>query len=94
VQVVATAQSFRWHFGDGTSTTTTEPGAPYPAMDITHRYTDAHVTVRASVDVAYTGRFRVGDGAWQTIPGSVTIAGPSAPLRVSEATAMLSGDYG
>ena len=93
VQIVATPQSFTWHYGDGTSTRTSEPGAPYPATDITHNYKDAHVTVRTSVDVAYGGRFRVGSGEWQTIPGSVTIAGPLAPLRVSEATAVLSGNY-
>lgn len=93
VQVVATPQAYLWHYGDGTSANTAEAGAPYPATDITHSYTDAHTTVLTSVDVAYAGRFRVGNGAWQTIPGAVTITGPPAPLRISEATAVLSGDY-
>jgi hypothetical protein len=94
VQVEASPRSFVWHYGDGATSTTASPGAPYPAKDITHEYTDAHVTVQTSVDVSYSGRFRVGGGAWQDIPGIVTIAGPSAPLRISEASGVLSGNYG
>lgn len=93
VEIVATPESFTWHFGDGTGARTTTPGAPYPAMDVTHEYTDAHVTVQTSVDVTYSARFSVSGGAWQTIPGAVTISGPAAPLRVVEATAVLSGNY-
>ncbi len=93
VQIHATPSSFRWHYGDGSSGTTATPGAPYPAKDVTHNYARAHRTVQTSVDVTYTARFRVGNGAWQTIPGAVTIAGPPSPLRISEATAVLSGNY-
>jgi hypothetical protein len=93
VQVEATPDSFTWHYGDGDSNTTADPGAPYPSKDITHKYFDAHVTVRPSVDVTYSGRFRVGDGPWQVIPGTVTIPGPGTPLRISEATPVLSGNY-
>ncbi len=49
--------------------------------------------MQPSVDVTYTARFRVNGGAWQDIPDTVTIAGPSTDLRVSEATAVLSGQY-
>ncbi|HET9827064.1 MAG TPA: hypothetical protein VFQ11_01005, partial [Nocardioidaceae bacterium] len=93
VQVTATPSVFIWHYGDGTTATTTTPGAPYPAKDVTHDYMDAHVTVHTSVDVTYSGRFRVDGGPWQTIPGTVTITGPTAPLRVSEATPLLSGNH-
>jgi hypothetical protein len=93
VHVEATPGSFTWHYGDGTSTTTSTPGAPYPAKDITHNYLDAHTTVQTSVDVTYSARFQVRGGAWQGIPETVTIAGPSSALRISEATAVLSGDY-
>ena len=93
VDVEATPTSFAWHYGDGTSATTSTPGAPYPAKDITHNYTDAHITVAPSVDVTYAARFRVGNGGWQTIPETVTIPGPTSSLRISEATAVLSGDY-
>jgi hypothetical protein len=93
VDVEATPASFTWHYGDGSSATTSTPGAPYPAKDVTHSYTDAHTTVQTSVDVTYSARFRVGNGAWQTIPDRVTIAGPAGALRISEATAVLSGEY-
>ena len=43
--------------------------------------------------MTYAARFRVGNGAWQSIPDNVTIAGPAASLRISEATAVLSGEY-
>ena len=93
VDVEAEPTSYTWHYGDGSSATTSTPGAPYPAKDVTHSYTDAHTTVQPSVDVTYSARFRVGNGAWQTIPDTVTIAGPAASLRISEATAVLSGEY-
>lgn len=93
VTIVATPETYTWHYGDGTTSRTTRPGAPYPATDITHLYTDAHVTVQTRVDVTYGARFRVANGAWQDIPGAVTIAGPPAPLRVAEATPVLSGSY-
>jgi len=93
VDVEATPTSFTWHYGDGSSATTSTAGAPYPAKDVTHSYTDAHTTVQPSVDVTYSARFRVGNGAWQTIPDTVTIAGPAGTLRISEATAVLSGEY-
>ena len=93
VDVEATPTRFTWHHGDGTSATTTGPGAPYPSKDITYDYTHAHVTVRPSVDVTYAARFRVNGGAWRGIPETVTIAGPPSQLRVSEATAVLSGQY-
>jgi hypothetical protein len=94
VDVVATPESYTWNHGDGSSMTTRSPGAPYPAQDVTYNYADAHTTVLTSVDVTYTGRFRIDGGDWQEIPGTVTIGGPTAALRVSEATPVLSGDDG
>jgi hypothetical protein len=93
VDVVATPESYLWHYGDGTAARTTSPGAPYPSTDLTHEYTLAHTTVQTSVDVTYGARFSVGGGSWQDIPGAVTIPGPASALRVSEAGGVLSGDY-
>lgn len=92
VEIDASPSQYTWHRGDGSSETTTSPGAPYPSKDITYNYTDAHVTVNPSVDVTYTARFRVNRGDWQEIPETVTIAGPTGSLRISEATAVLSGE--
>src|SRR5690606_9900087 len=38
VEVEATAASYTWDFGDGTTLTTTSPGAPYPHHDVAHPY--------------------------------------------------------
>lgn len=93
VGIVAEPTEFTWHHGDGTTSTTGTPGAPYPSKDVTYRYGDADVTVHARVDVTYTARFRVGGGAWQDISETVTITGTETPLRVAEAAGTLSGNY-
>jgi hypothetical protein len=94
VDVVATPQSYAWSFGDGSSTTTSTPGDPYPSGSIIHRYEDAHVTVHPQVTVAYSARFRVNGGGWQQIDETVSTTGPAGSLRVAEATPLLSGDHG
>lgn len=93
VEIVAEPSEFAWRHGDGSTTTTTGPGAPYPSKEVVYRYADAHTTVHPSVDVTYTARFRVNGGPWQDIPETVTIAGPQGDLRISEAAPVLSGNY-
>lgn len=89
VDLTITPASFRWTFGDGTSEVTTTPGNAYPAKTLVHRYAAAHVTVRHRVVVTWTATWRVNNGPWQNVPGSVTINGPSTALRVAEATPLL-----
>jgi hypothetical protein len=91
VDVTAEPAEYHWSFGDGATLTTSTPGAPYPAKEVVHQYTDAHVTVHPSVEVVYRARFRVDGGAWQQIPQTVSIPGPSAGVRIREATPVLSG---
>ena len=43
------------------------------------------------MDTTYTAEFRVNGGAWQDVPGSVTIAGTSVDLEVLTATPTLVG---
>jgi hypothetical protein len=93
VDITAEPTSYTWHHGDGTSATTRTPGAPYPSREITHRYSRADTTVRPSLDVTYSARFRVGDGSWQSIDEPVTMTGPATTLRVTEATPVLSGNH-
>ena len=92
VDVEATPTEYTWLHGDGTSATTTEPGAPYPDLAVTYAYQHAG-TVAPSVRVTYAARFRVEGGAWQQIPDTVTVDGPPGSLQVSEGTGVLSGDY-
>jgi hypothetical protein len=91
VEVEATPTQYTWLHGDGTSSTTTGPGAPYPDLDVTYAYRQV-ATVTPSVQVTYTARFRVEGGAWQQIPQTVSVDGPPTSLRVVEGTAVLSGD--
>jgi hypothetical protein len=90
VTIEATPSRFHWHFGDGATRTTSSPGHAYPHLDVTHDYADpGHV--RCSVDVTYTGRFRVNDDPWQQIPGTLTVAGDDVPLWVRTASPVLTG---
>jgi hypothetical protein len=83
--------SFGWRFGDGSATTTSDPGSPYPHLDITHRYLDKG-RVSPSVDTTYAARFRVGGGPWRDVNGTVTIPGSPEGLRVVTARPVLVGD--
>ncbi|GGO78813.1 hypothetical protein H7344_17150 [Nocardioides deserti] len=90
VDLRITATGYTWHFGDGTTTTTTEPGAPYPALDVTHDYRKAG-RVAPSVDTTYSAEFSVDGGPWRPVSGTVTIPGPPTALRVLTATPTLVG---
>ena len=90
VTIRATPSSYAWTFGDGRSRTTSSPGAAYPELAITHAYAH-HGRFRPHLATTYRGEFRVGAQGWRQIPGTVTIAGPSQPLRVVEAIPHLVG---
>ena len=89
VDLVAEPVSYDWIHGDGTAATTTEPGRPYPAMDVTHRYADPAEDLQARVDVTYRVRFRVDDGPWTAIDQTLVASGPAAALDVKEAAPVL-----
>ncbi|MFW6869319.1 PKD domain-containing protein [Nocardioides sp. CPCC 206347] len=90
VTLEATPAEFHWIFGDGQSLATSEPGAPYPDLTITHNYLRTG-TYQPSLDTVFTGRFRVGGGPWRQIPGTVTINGAGQALRAIEAQPKLVG---
>lgn len=90
VTLEATPATYTWHFGDGDTTSTTEPGAAYPDLTITHDY-QRKGDYLPSLSTTYTGRYRIADGPWQSIPGTVTIDGPTQPLRAIEAQPKLVG---
>ena len=90
VTIQATPTRYTWHFGDTTDLTTTDPGAPYPDLQVTHRYTRL-ATLTPSVDTTYAGRYRVGTGTWHTIPDTLTVPGPTTTLQILSATPHLVG---
>lgn len=90
ITIEATPAEYQWQFGDGQSLVSTKPGAAYPALTITHNY-ELKGTYRPQLDTVYSGRYRVGGGAWQDIPGSHTVAGAPQQLRAIEAQPKLVG---
>lgn len=90
VTIEATPTQYAWDFGDDAEVSTTDPGAPYPELRVTHRYMRVGA-VHPSVDTTYSGRFRVGGGVWQTIPDTLTVPGAAVDLEVVSATPHLVG---
>jgi hypothetical protein len=93
VTIEATPARYRFNFDEnGEHTDTDNPGAPYPQLDNTYEYREAHLTRHPWVDVAYTGRYRIaGSRGWTTIPNSLTVAGDPVNLTVIEGQPNLIG---
>lgn len=89
IDLQADAISYAWRHGDGTSATTSKPGRPYPAMDVTHRYRQPAEVVHPRVDATYRVRFRVDGGSWQTLGQTLVATGPTTSLEVREAAPVL-----
>lgn len=89
IDLVAEPVRYTWVHDDGTVSTTSRPGKPYPAMDVTHRYREPDDDVHPRVDVTYRVRYRVDGGAWQTIGQTLEASGPAAELDVREAAPVL-----
>jgi hypothetical protein len=74
--------------------TGSDPGAPYAvdsSLRVSHVYAEARVTVHPSVDVTYSGDYRVDGGPWRRIPTTLTKAGVPVGLQVLTATPHLVG---
>ena len=91
VDIVATAQSFTWHTGDGAHLTTADPGAPYPDHTVTHDY--ASGTYTAFLTTTWSGTFSVDGSASVDVPGTTTTDGPAVTFTVVEARAVLTNPY-
>lgn len=91
VEIHAEPTRYTWHHGDGTSQTSSGPGRPYPAKDVTHEYRRVADDLAASVDVTYAVRYRVDGGAWLDLDAPLTAEGPLTRLDVDEAAPVLTG---
>ncbi|QYJ05395.1 hypothetical protein KUV85_06865 [Nocardioides panacisoli] len=81
-------QSYTWRFGDGSARTTQTPGAPYPALDVTHRYLQKG-TFQPQLTTTYTAEYRVNGGGWATVPGELTVADAPQSLEATTASPVL-----
>ncbi len=88
VVIYAIPVEYTWHHGDGTSQTTTQPGAPYPSKQVTHVY-ETTGSVAPRVDVRYRAEFSVAGGDRQGVPGFANVTGASEDLNIVEARAQL-----
>lgn len=92
VRIRPTLDSVTYHFGDGGSLgPTTSLGGGYPDGDVTHEYTAA-ADVGPWITVVYGGEVSVDGGAWDVIPGSVTVEGPPNDLEILTSTNRLYDD--
>jgi hypothetical protein len=90
VHFTITPATYTWHFGDHTHETTRIPGAAYPALDVTHRYT-RRGTATPSVDTTWRADYRLDNGPTTRVDGTVTIHGTPQRLTIKSATPTLVG---
>ena len=88
--------SYRWRYGDGSSAVLSTRGAPWSTLGL--REFDATATshiYRASgtyvidLDVDYTAEYRIQDGAWLPIPGSLRLPANRLTATAGDAVTVL-----
>lgn len=79
VAVRAIPTSYTWDLGDGTTITTTKPGAPFPSTDVAHRYR-YEGWYDVTLTTTFAGQYSVAGGPWQTIDGTIDVT--SAPVAI------------
>ena len=86
IDVIATPTHFTWDFQDGSRhLSTTSPGHPYPAFDVSHVYTDPDPAQTITLTTTWSGRYRVdGDDEWRDVDGTAETASTSAQFEVVE----------
>jgi len=89
VRLDAAPVRYTWVHGDGTRASTSTPGRPYPAKDVTHQYRRPDDNLRARVDTTYRVRYSVDGGGWADLAETLTAPGPTTTLDVDEAAPVL-----
>lgn len=85
--------SFTWNLGNGESMTTTDPGRPWARgvpmeQFVSHRYTEAG-PVTLDLTTTWGARWRLGNGPWRDVDGTVTMTSPAQDLQVRTAQPQL-----
>lgn len=93
VELRIKATAYEWRHGDGTTQDTDWAGKPWQRGTsiesyITHIYEDTG-RFNPTVRVTWSADYRVGNGAWQPVNGTVDRTSPPADLQVLEAEPQL-----
>jgi hypothetical protein len=93
IQLRIHATSYTWNHGDNTTQTTDWPGKPWERGTsiehyITHTY-DNTGNVTPSVQVTWSAEYRIGNGTWQPVNGTVERTSPPTALQIVEAEPQL-----
>ena len=80
VEIRATASGYRWQWGDGSATTTTDPGQPYPNATLTHTYPHASDEATVGLTTTWAGEYRINGGEW--VDFASTISSDSTPVAL------------
>ena len=92
VTVTATPVSYRFHWGDGTATTTTDPGAPYPNHTVYHDYTGTRSNVVITVTTTWEATFTPEGGTSQPVTGTITTTSSADPFDLVRTVTYLTDD--
>lgn len=83
IKIHAHTIAYTWNWGDGVSSTSHEPGKPYPHETVTHTYTRPG-TYSLSLTITISATYTNSDGVTQTIPGTISLTSDSQKLQVIE----------
>ena len=92
VTIVATPASYTWDWGDGTTTTTKDPGAAYPDHTVFHKYSHTADNVVISLTTTWTATYSVGGGPAQPISDTLTTTDTSDPFDLVRRISYLTDD--
>jgi hypothetical protein len=99
VQLLASVESVRWAFGDGSAVTGAGAGRPFLASDFCdtkqcpgwfgHTYTQTSKSVTITANATWAGRYSVNGGPFQLITGTVTAAPTTIAMQVVQSRTVL-----
>jgi hypothetical protein len=98
-EVRFTPTSFVWDHGDGTTITSASGGATWAALGLAEfsETSTSHVYRRPgeyviSLTVQYSAEYRIGEGSWRQLPGTVPSVSPPISASAKTAETMLVAD--
>ena len=92
VTIVATPASYTWDWGDGTTTTTKDPGAAYPDHKVFHKYSHTADNVVISLTTTWSATYSVEGGPAQPISGTLTTTDTANPFDLVRRISYLTDD--